>query len=73
MLELRNVTIDLKKDGRSICSDFSFTLQRGEKAVIIGEEGNGKSTLLKFIYRPAQIEDYCSCAGDVNQKGRAAN
>ena len=72
MLELRNVTIDLKKDGRSICSDFSFTLKDGEKAVIIGEEGNGKSTLLKFIYRPELIEAYCSHAGDVIQKGRAA-
>ena len=27
MLELRNVTIDLKKDGRNICDDFSFTLE----------------------------------------------
>ena len=72
MLELRNVTIDLKKDGRSICSDFSFTLKNGEKAVIIGEEGNGKSTLLKFIYQASMIDAYCSCSGEVIRKGRAA-
>ena len=50
MLELRNITIHLKKDGRCIADDFCFTLKSGEKAAIIGEEGNGKSTLLKYVY-----------------------
>lgn len=71
MLELKNVTIDLKKDGRSIVDDFCFTLKKDEKAVIIGEEGNGKSTLLKFIYQPDLIEEYCSYSGDVIKKGKA--
>lgn len=72
MLELRNVTIHLKKDGRSIADDFSFTLKSGEKAVIIGEEGNGKSTLLKFICDSNLIDEYCSYSGDVIKKGNAA-
>ena len=45
MLQLKNITIHLKEDGRYITDNFSFTLNRGDKAVIIGEEGNGKSTL----------------------------
>ncbi len=72
MLELKNITINLKNDGRTIVDDFSFTLNRGEKAVIIGEEGNGKSTLLKFIYQRTLIEKYCDCSGNVTTKGKTA-
>ena len=72
MLELKNITISLKNDGRSITDDFSFTLNRGEKAVIIGEEGNGKSTLLQFIYDRNLIEDYCNCSGDIITKSKMA-
>lgn len=72
MLELKNISISLKKDSRHIVDNFSFTLNGGDKAVIIGEEGNGKSTLLKFIYNMKQIHDYCDFSGDVITKGRLA-
>ncbi len=72
MLELRNITIRLKKDGRCIVDDFSFSLNRGEKAVIIGEEGNGKSTLLRFLYQRDLVEEYCSVSGEVIKKGKMA-
>ncbi len=72
MLELRNVTIRLKKDGRYLAEDLSFTLKGGDKAVMIGEEGNGKSTLLKYIFNPGLIEDYCEFSGDVVKRGRVA-
>lgn len=72
MLELRNIKIRLKKDDRQLVDDFSFTLQSGDKAVIIGEEGNGKSTLLKLIYDPAQIESYCDWEGSVITQSKIA-
>lgn len=72
MLELKNITIRLKNDGRCITDNFSFTLNNGEKAVIIGEEGNGKSTLLKFIYGQNLIEAYCSYSGEVITKDKMA-
>lgn len=72
MLELKNITITLKTDGRHVAEGFSFTLGRGDKAVIIGEEGNGKSTLLKYIYDPALVWDYCECSGEAAPKGRMA-
>ncbi|MDE6063631.1 MAG: ATP-binding cassette domain-containing protein, partial [Lachnospiraceae bacterium] len=72
MLELKNITISLKSDERYIVDHFSFTLNRGDKAVIIGEEGNGKSTLLKFIYGQKLIEEYCHCSGDVITKDKMA-
>ena len=72
MIELKNVNIELKKDGRSVTEDFSFTLRAKEKAVIIGEEGNGKSTLLKYVYNRELIESYCSCSGQVIVRGKMA-
>ncbi len=72
MLQLKNITIYLKEDGRYITDNFSFTLNRGDKAVIIGEEGNGKSTLLKFIYQRNLVETYCSCSGDIVTKAKMA-
>ena len=39
-------------------------LNQGDKAVVIGEEGNGKSTLLKWIYDPELIEPYAEAAGE---------
>ena len=72
MLELKNITICLKNDDRLITDNFSFTLNYGEKAVIIGEEGNGKSTLLKYIYQPDLVEEYCRCSGNVITKGKLA-
>ena len=47
MLQVRNLTLTHRKDLRVILEDFELTLNDGDKAVIIGEEGNGKSTLLK--------------------------
>ena len=72
MLELKNINISLKKDGRQLVSDFSFTLQMGDKAVIIGEEGNGKSTLLKLIYDHSLIDSYCDWDGSILTKSKIA-
>lgn len=72
MLELKNVTITLQKDTRRIIDNFSFTLGRKDKAVIIGEEGNGKSTVLKFIYNKCLIDGYCEYTGDVITRGKMA-
>ena len=63
MLQIRNLTILHKKDYRELLKDFSFTLNPGDKAVIIGEEGNGKSTLLKWIYDPELVEEYAEVNG----------
>lgn len=64
MLQIKNLTLTHKKDLREILKDFSCVLNDGDKAVIIGEEGNGKSTLLKWIYDPNMIEDYAEGVGE---------
>ena len=70
MLQLKNITVTHKKDMREIIRDFSFSLRPEDKAVIIGEEGNGKSTLLKLIYQEAMVEGYADYTGEII-KGQA--
>lgn len=65
MVELHNITITTKKDDRTLIQNLHLTLQTGDKIAIIGEEGNGKSSLLKLIYAEQMIARYCTFAGNV--------
>lgn len=64
MLQIKKLNMIHKKDLRTILDGFNLVLNDGDKAVIIGEEGNGKSTLMKWIYDPALIEDYVEANGE---------
>lgn len=73
MLQIKNLNITHKKDLRVILKDFSCVFNDGDKAVLIGEEGNGKSTLLKWIYDEKLVNDYCETEGElVKTKERLA-
>ena len=63
MLQVKDSTITHRKDLRIILDKFNMVLNDGDKAVIIGEEGNGKSTLMKWIYDPEIVDDYAECEG----------
>ncbi len=39
----------LAYDGRDVCSNLSFTVNKGDYLCIVGENGSGKSTLIKAI------------------------
>ena len=64
MIQVKHLYLTHKKDLRPLLSDFSFALNPGDKAVIIGEEGNGKSTLLKWLADPALVEGYTEAEGE---------
>ncbi|BBF42431.1 ABC transporter, ATP-binding protein [Lachnospiraceae bacterium KM106-2] len=65
MLQIKDLTISHKKDLRTLISNLSFVLNDGDKAVIIGEEGNGKSTLMKLIYDESLVSDYVDYTGQI--------
>lgn len=69
MLQINNLTLTHIKDLNNLTEGFNLTLNKGDKAVIIGEEGNGKSTLLKWIYDPSLIDDYIEYQGSISFKG----
>ena len=69
MLQIRNLNVTMKKDLRQLVKDFTFALGPGDKVAIIGEEGNGKSTLLKLLYDPALVEGYVEYTGTIQRDG----
>ena len=55
MLEVRNLSVSTLA-GRKLLENVNFTANDGDKIAIIGEEGNGKTTLLKVIYNRRAME-----------------
>lgn len=49
MLTVNQLTLAHRKDLTVLVDSLSFTLNDGERLALIGEEGNGKSTLLHLI------------------------
>ena len=66
-LQCKNVTITHTKDLRTLVEDFSFSLAPGDRAAIIGEEGNGKSTLLRVM--AGETPPYTEVTGEVIRRG----
>lgn len=69
MLQIQHLNLSMKRDLRELLRDFSFTLNPGDRAALIGEEGNGKSTLLKLIYDESLIEGYAEWSGSISREG----
>lgn len=66
MLEVKDINIII--DSKYIVKSLSFTLNKGDKLAIIGEEGNGKSTLLKCLLG---ICNYAKVEGTINYNGNS--
>ena len=69
MLQAVNLTLTHTKDSRVLVQDLNFTINDSQKTVIIGEEGNGKSTLLRLIHDPGLTEDYIETTGHIRKNG----
>ena len=72
MLQIKHLTLTHKKDLHVLLRDFELVLNAGDRAVVIGEEGNGKSTLLRWIYDPALVEPYAEASGERVCRGKMA-
>jgi ATP-binding cassette subfamily B protein len=49
--EFRNVSFTYPGTSRRVLSNFNFTLAPGERVALIGENGQGKTTIVKLITR----------------------
>mgnify|MGYP000185439638 FL=1 len=67
MLQIRHLTITHLKDFKNMVNDLSLTVNTSDKIAIIGEEGNGKSTLLKLLMNDALVSDYVSYSGGIQK------
>ena len=61
MIEIKNLSI--KVNDRYLIKDLTLNLNKNDKLAIIGEEGNGKSTLLKCIINKC---NYAEITGLIN-------
>lgn len=68
MLEVKDLSLIVQVN-RILINKLSFIVHEGDKVAIIGEEGNGKSTLLKAIYNSNEIKSYCQIEGTINNNG----
>ncbi len=69
MYQVKDLTVTHKKDLTALIEGLSFTLAPGDRAAVIGEEGNGKSTLLRLLYDPASVEPYAEWTGEIVDQG----
>ena len=72
MLTIENLTITHLKDLSVLIENLSFSLRDGERMALIGEEGNGKSTLLRAIAGDQGIGRYAAVTGRITLTSRAA-
>jgi ATP-binding cassette subfamily B protein len=49
--EFKNVSFTYPGTNRTVLSNFNFVLRRGERIALIGENGQGKTTVVKLITR----------------------
>ncbi len=70
MLKAEHITITTHK-GRKLVDDFSYVLNKEDKIALIGEEGNGKSTLLKVL-AGIDVSDYVQVSGRVETRDRVS-
>lgn len=63
MANVFHLTIRHRASGRTLVNDLSFSVQPGDRIAIIGEEGNGKSTLLQYLFDPALVAPYAEAHG----------
>lgn len=68
MLQIKNLDITLIKDDRKLLEKFDLALNPGDKVGLIGEEGNGKSILLKTIIKREKVENYSQIRGEIHKK-----
>jgi len=66
MIEINKVTIKTFEN-RNLVDEMSLVLNSNDKLAIIGEEGNGKSTLIKCLYDKELISDYVNVEGSINK------
>lgn len=71
MIDIKNLTITTNDGDRKLIDNLSFTVNDGDKLAIIGEEGNGKSTLVKAIACPSDVKKYAHIAGQINLFGQS--
>lgn len=68
-MHVKNLSLYHKEDERFIVENLSFSLGQGDKLALIGEEGNGKSLLLRALAEPEKLPAL-EITGEIQLEGR---
>lgn len=66
MIEVKNLSIKLRNSDRYLIKNFNLILNNKDKAAIIGEEGNGKTTFIKSLISDKNVLNYVDIEGIIN-------
>ncbi|MFT4305251.1 MAG: ATP-binding cassette domain-containing protein [Candidatus Woesearchaeota archaeon] len=66
MVNIKNLEIKTIANNRKLINNLNLNINDGDKLAIIGEEGNGKSTLLRAIVNVKSLLSYCSIEGVIS-------
>lgn len=69
MLHVKNLRLTIRDTDRVLLRDVSFALQKENKTAIIGEEGNGKSTLLRVLHDAEAACAFVKIEGTIHKGG----
>ncbi|MFS1664596.1 ATP-binding cassette domain-containing protein [Streptococcus sp. zg-JUN1979] len=65
LLTIHHLSLEHQGDFRPLVHDLVLNVNQGDKVAIIGEEGNGKSSLLKVLLGLEEAFDYLSLSGSI--------
>lgn len=67
LLSTQHLSLDHQKDLRTLVQDLNLIVNPGDKIAIIGEEGNGKSSLLLTLMDSTPVADYLLISGGIHR------
>ncbi|MGU8075750.1 ATP-binding cassette domain-containing protein [Streptococcus suis] len=67
LLATQHLTLDHQKDLRNLVHDLNLIVNPGDKIAIIGEEGNGKSSLLLTLMDSTLVANYLLISGSIHR------
>lgn len=67
LLATQHLILDHQKDLRNLVHDLNLIVNPGDKIAVIGEEGNGKSSLLLTLMDSTLVADYLLISGSIHR------
>ena len=73
MLQIQSLNMHHTRNHQQLIEEANFVINPGDRVALIGAEGTGKSSLLRWIYNPSLTPEYINITGQMkNDFGKMA-